>query len=116
MPHFNRSSKAEFERFMRAQQAVRQRTGASPAEVNVVEAMDRWWQTGIPGPGPMHVFITQQIAPGSWKYLGKGVKLGDKDRIVCWYRPRHSRNYRVVFGDLSVKDVAPEGLLLPVGW
>jgi hypothetical protein len=115
MPHFNHSSKAEFERFMRAQQAVRQGTGASPAEVKLIEAMDRWWQTGIPGPGPMNVFVTQQIATGSWQYLGKGVRRGEKDRIVCWYRPKLSRNYRVVFGDLSVKDVAPQDLPLPVG-
>ena len=80
-----------------------------------MEAMDRWYRTGIPGPGPMHVFITQQIAEGSWKYLGKGVKLGDKDRMVCWYRPKGSRTYRVVHGDLSVKEVEPEDLPLPVG-
>ena len=63
----------------------------------------------------MHVFITQQIAEGSWKYLGTGVKLGDKDRMVCWYRPKGSRTYRVVHGDLSIKDVEPEDLPLPVG-
>jgi hypothetical protein len=115
MPNFNQGSKEELERFRRVQQAVLTRRGASPAEIKLVEAMHRRWQTGIPGPGPMHVFITQQIAKGSWKYLGKGVKLGDRDRIICWYRPRDSRAYRVVYGDLSVKDVAPEDLPLPVG-
>jgi hypothetical protein len=63
----------------------------------------------------MHVFITQLIAERSWKYLGKGVKLGDKDRIICWYRPRGSRTYRVVYGDLSVKELEPKELPLPVG-
>ena len=114
-PSSPRARRRSLERLTRAQQAVHQKSGASPAEVKLVEAMDRWWQTGIPGPGPMHVFITQQIAEGSWKYLGKGVKLGDKDRIVCWYRPKGSRTYRVVYGDLSVKDVEPEDLPLPVG-
>jgi hypothetical protein len=115
MPQFVQSSKEELERYGRALQAVHQRSGASPAEVKLVEAIERWWQTGMPGPGPMNVFITQQISRGSWKYLGKGVRLGDKDRIVCWYQPRGSRTYRVVYGDLSVKDVAPEGLPMPVG-
>jgi hypothetical protein len=115
MPHFAQNSKEDLERLTRAQRAVGAKGGASAAEVKLVEAMNRWWQTGIPGPGPMHVFITQQIAEGSWKYLGKGVKLGDKERIVCWYRPKGSRTYRVVYGDLSVKDVAPEELPLPVG-
>jgi hypothetical protein len=115
MPQFAHSSREDLERLKRAQQAVHRKSGATPAEVKLVEAMDRWYQTGIPGPGPMHVFITQQIAEGSWKYLGKGVKLGDKDRMVCWYRPKGSRTYRVVHGDLSARDVEPEDLPLPVG-
>ncbi len=115
LPYFNRSSKEEFERYNRAEQSVRQKSGATPAEIRLVEAIDRWYRTGIPGPGPMHVFITGRIAEGSWKYLGKGVKLGDKDRIVCWYRPKGARAYRVVHGDLSVKDVEPEDLPLAVG-
>ncbi len=50
-------------------------------------------------------------------YLGKGVKLGDKDRIVCWYKLKDAKDpktYRVVYGDLKVKDVASEALPLPV--
>jgi outer membrane lipoprotein-sorting protein len=114
MPNFIEGSSEELERFRRAQQAVLTRRGASPAEIKLVEAMHSRWQTGIPGPGPMQIFITQQIAKRSWKYLGKGVKLGDRDRMICWYRPRDSRSYHVVYGDLSVKDVAPEDLPLPV--
>ncbi len=115
MPHFAQSSKEDLERLRQAQKAVRQKSGASPAEIKLVETMDRWLQTGIPGPGPMHIFLTRQIVEGSWKYLGKGVKRGDRDRIVCWYRPRGSRTYRVVYGDLSVKDIEPEDLPLPAG-
>jgi hypothetical protein len=29
---------------------------------------------------------------------------------VCWYKPVGSQTYRVVYGDLSVRDVAPEDL------
>ena len=115
MPQFAQNSKEDLERLKRAQQAVHEKSGASPAQVKLVEAMERWWQTGIPGPGPMHVFITQQIAEGSWKYLGKGVKLGDKDGIICWYRPNNSRTYHVVYGNLSVKEIEPADLPLPVG-
>ena len=115
LPQFAQSSKEDLERLLRAQQAVQKKNGASPAQVKLVDAMDRWYQTGIPGPGPLHVFVTQEITPGSWKYLGKGVKLGDKDRIVCWYQPKGSRTYRVVHGDLSVKDVEPQDLPLAVG-
>ena len=60
--------------------------------------------------------ITQ--VENSFRYLGKGIRLGDKDRIVCWYKLKDAKNpniYRVIYGDLSVKDVAAEALPLPVG-
>ena len=53
----------------------------------------------------------------SFRYLGKGVRLGEKQRIVCWYKLKGAKDpntYRVVYGDLSVKDVAPKDLPLPV--
>jgi hypothetical protein len=115
LPNFAQNSKEDLERLRRAQAAVHRKSGASPADVKLVEAMDRWYRKGLPGPGPMHVFTTQEIAEGSWKYLGRGVKLGDRERIVCWYRPKGSRTYRVVRGDMSVEDVPPEDLPLPAG-
>ena len=45
-----------------------------------------------------------------WHYVGKDVKFGDGDAPVCWYRPTDSETYRVIYGDLSIKDVAPENL------
>jgi hypothetical protein len=61
--------------------------------------------------------IRGRIVENSFRYLGKGVTLGDKDRIVCWYRLKNAKDpktYRVVYGDLSIKDVAAEDLPLPV--
>lgn len=43
-------------------------------------------------------------------YAGKGVKLGEADKAIFWYQPKGSANYRVIYGDLSVKDVKPEDL------
>jgi hypothetical protein len=45
-----------------------------------------------------------------WHYAGGGVKLGDAETVVFWYRPKDSQTYRVIYGDLSVKDVASENL------
>jgi outer membrane lipoprotein-sorting protein len=45
-----------------------------------------------------------------WHYAGAGVKLGDASKAVFWYQPQGSDTYRVIYGDLSVKDVAPEDL------
>jgi len=47
---------------------------------------------------------------GRWTYAGAGVKLGDADTAIFWYQPQNSATYRVIYGDLSVKDVAKENL------
>jgi hypothetical protein len=47
---------------------------------------------------------------GHWKYAGAGVKLGDAEKAIFWYQPKGSDTYRVIYGDLSVKDVAAEDL------
>ncbi|MFC1739402.1 anti-sigma factor family protein [Planctomycetota bacterium] len=43
-------------------------------------------------------------------YAGNGVKLGEADKVIFWYLPEGAETYRVIYGDLSVKDVAPENL------
>lgn len=43
-------------------------------------------------------------------YKGEGVKLGDKDRIVFWYKPEKAEQYRVVYADLKTGDVPAEKL------
>jgi len=45
-----------------------------------------------------------------WHYVGKGVELGDANTAVFLYRPKGSDTYRVICGDLSVKDSALEDL------
>jgi len=50
---------------------------------------------------------------GQWYYRGKGVKLGETDKPIFWYRPRDAQTYRVIYGDLHVAEVAPESLPEP---
>ena len=47
---------------------------------------------------------------GPWHYAGAGVKLGDADKAIFRYQPKDSETWRVIYGDLSVKDVATEDL------
>jgi outer membrane lipoprotein-sorting protein len=47
---------------------------------------------------------------GQWTYAGAGVKLGDADTAIFWYQPQGSATHRVIYGDLSVRDVATENL------
>jgi len=56
------------------------------------------------------LFIRFFKGEGNWQYAGKGVKLGDANKPIFWYRPKDSQTYRVIYGDLRVEDVAPENL------
>ena len=60
--------------------------------------------------GPGFIFVQLLKAENDWHYVGNGVKLGEAESPVCWYRPDGSETYRVIYGDLSVKDVAPANL------
>ena len=83
-------------------------------ENRLVETIDKYMQMSLGGPGPTYEFMQANIVEGSWRYIGKGVKLGDGERIVCWYRPKDSQGFRVVYGDLSVKSMAADDLPLQV--
>jgi hypothetical protein len=60
---------------------------------------------------PRAMFFLQTLEiDGKYHYAGKGVKLGDADKAIFWYRPKGAEKYRVIYGDLSVKDVSKEDL------
>jgi outer membrane lipoprotein-sorting protein len=103
--------------------------GQYPAELNVkalAEDMGRLLaklQKSSEGAGPSQehlqkmatamrglTFPVQLEADSDWHYAGKDVKFGDADKAIFRYRPKDSATYRVIYGDLSVKDVAPEDL------
>jgi outer membrane lipoprotein-sorting protein len=56
------------------------------------------------------MFLLKLPADSNWRYDGEDVKYGQADKAIFWYRPEGSETYRVIYGDLSVKDVAAENL------
>ncbi len=56
------------------------------------------------------LFVYRLPQGSNWRYAGNGVKFGTADKAIFWYKPTDSNNYRVIYGDLSVKEVAPEDL------
>ena len=38
-------------------------------------------------------------------YVGAGVKLGTPNRPILWYKPSGAEKYRVIYADLSVKEL-----------
>lgn len=91
--------------FMKHQQKKMKEKGTEPT----IEDMTQLQQTiidmthGFP-------FVESLPAESDWKYVGKDVKFGDANSPIFWYRPKNSQTYRVIYGDLSVKDVASENL------
>jgi hypothetical protein len=63
--------------------------------------------------GPFNKYVGRLLSsPKSFDlhYVGDGVRLGEAETVILWYRPEGTSFYRVVYGDLSVKDVTPENL------
>ncbi len=56
------------------------------------------------------LFLQMLERQSPFQYAGNGVKLGEADTAIFWYQPKGSKTWRVVNGDLSVRDVAPEDL------
>ena len=56
------------------------------------------------------MFVQKLPADSDWHYVGKNVKFGESEKSVFWYKPEGSADYRVIYGDLTVKDVALENL------
>lgn len=47
---------------------------------------------------------------GERHYAGQGVRLGDSETAIFWYRDGDVKTYRVIYGDLHVEDVSLEKL------
>ena len=58
------------------------------------------------------MFLLKMSPDSNWRYAGENVKFGDADTAIFWYRPEGSQTYRVIYGDLNVKDVAQEDILV----
>ena len=56
------------------------------------------------------MFLMQLPADSNWRYAGENVKFGDAGTAIFWYCPEGSETYRIIYGDLSVRDVAQDNL------
>jgi hypothetical protein len=58
----------------------------------------------VPGLG----FLNDLKPENDSHYAGKDVKLDTPDRPIFWYKPTGAEKYRVIYADLSVKDMTPD--------
>jgi len=56
------------------------------------------------------IFLKKEREIRDFHYAAEGVKLGDAGKPLIWWLPKDSESCRVIYGDLSVRDVAPEDL------
>ncbi|MFO0890901.1 MAG: hypothetical protein U0790_17380 [Isosphaeraceae bacterium] len=54
------------------------------------------------------------VAKDAYGYRPDGVKLGDADKVVFWYRLPGKPNYRAVHGDLTIKDATEDQVPAPL--
>jgi hypothetical protein len=92
-----------------AQAFARARKGEKPPpkprEENMSELMEKS-QAGTRG----WMFVMRMKPENDLHYAGKGVKLGSAGTPIVWYKPTGAQNYRVIYGDLTVREVAPTAL------
>jgi hypothetical protein len=55
-------------------------------------------------------FAQETMAQGEWHYAPDGAKLGDAKKPICWWKSAGADTYRVVYGDLTVKDEKPSAV------
>ena len=56
------------------------------------------------------LFVAKLPASSNWRYAGSGVKVNTPDTPIFWYRPAGSQMYRVIYADLTVREVAEDQL------
>jgi len=56
------------------------------------------------------LFIAKLPQDSNWRYAGNGVKINTPDTPIFWYRPAGSQMYRVIYADLTGKEMAEDNL------
>jgi len=56
------------------------------------------------------IFVAALPQDSNWRYAGNGVKINTPDMPIFWYRPAGSQMYRVIYADLTVKEMAEDKL------
>jgi len=76
----------------------------TPAERELIGLHDRFLFREVYRP-PVRQFVEDHTEPGSFHYVGAGARVGQADRILCWFTTKGTTTHRAMFADLSVRDV-----------
>ncbi len=56
------------------------------------------------------LFVATMKPENDWHYVGKNVIPGRSDQVLCWWKPAGATTYRVLYADLTLKDLTPDEL------
>jgi outer membrane lipoprotein-sorting protein len=56
------------------------------------------------------LFVSKLPADSNWRYAGNGVKINTPDTPIFWYRPAGSEKYRVIYADLTIRELPADQL------
>jgi len=56
------------------------------------------------------LFVPKLPKESNWRYAGDGVKVNTPDTPIFWYRPAGSQMYRVIYADLTVREMTEDQL------
>jgi outer membrane lipoprotein-sorting protein len=62
----------------------------------------------VAGIGTVTALLSNKKAGEDYAYSGKEAKLGEKDKLIFWYRDKEKGTYRAIFADLTARDVPAE--------
>ena len=54
------------------------------------------------------MFVATLMEGGEFKYLGNGVKVGEAEKVVCYFRKKGAERYGAIYGDLRVGELSAE--------
>lgn len=68
----------------------------------------------VMGRGGVYIATLAQ-SKGQWHWVGKGVKLGEADKAIVYFKQKDDSQYTAIFGDLSTRQVDPKDLPPDIG-
>jgi len=70
------------------------------------------WQKSDVNPRMLNalMFVVTLPQDSGWRYAGNGVKINTPDTPIFWYKPAGQELYRVIYADLTIKEVAQSDL------
>lgn len=77
----------------------------SEIKEQLTSVVEKWWKADS-----YIRLLKNERKVRDFHYVAEGVKLGDVDKPLLWWLPKDSDTYRVIYGDLSVRDILPENL------